>query len=121
MPLSQQFRLGGRRSFFGLREDDRRGRQIVLAKAEFRYFLPVRFLFDTYLHLRYDLGALEAVAEDLKPKSFLHGIGAEIALDTPIGPATIGVGKSFYFGRDLPENPIQQGPLLYYFSLGYQL
>lgn len=121
MPLSQQFRMGGRRSFFGLREDDRRGRQIVLAKAEFRYFLPVRILFDTYLHLRYDLGALEAVAEDLKPKSFLHGIGAEIALDTPIGPAAVGIGKSFYFGRDLPENPIQQGPFLFYFSLGYQL
>jgi NTE family protein len=121
MPLTQQFRMGGRESFVGLREDDRRGRQILLLSGEFRWFLPVRLFFDTYLRLRYDLGTISAVPEELKLKTFLHAVGAELALDTPIGPAIFGAGKAFYFARNLPENPIQQGPLLLYFVVGYQL
>ena len=34
--------------------------------------------------------------------------------------AAVGAGKSFYFNRDLPNNPVQQGPLLWYFVIGYQ-
>jgi hypothetical protein len=45
----------------------------------------------------------------------------ELALDTPIGPAVFSVGKGFYFGRDLPNNPMQEGPLLLYFMFGYVL
>jgi NTE family protein len=121
MPLTQQFRMGGRESFFGLREDDRRGRQILLVNAEFRYFLPIRLFFDTYLRIRYDLGAISAIPEELKLNTFIHGIGGELALDTPIGPAIFGGGKAFYFSRDLPQNPVQQGPFLLYFTIGYQL
>jgi NTE family protein len=121
MPLTQQFRLGGRETFFGLREDDRRGRQVLLINGELRYLLPVRVLFDTYLSVRYDLGTISAVPEELKFKNFIHGIGGEIAFDTPIGPAMFGAGKSFFLSKNLPDNPVQQGPLLFYFSLGYQL
>jgi NTE family protein len=121
MPLAQQFRMGGRDSFFGLREDDRRGRQVLLVSAELRYASPVRIVFDTYFRLRYDLGTISAVPEELKFKNFIHGIGGEIAFDTPIGPAMFGAGKAFFLSRSLPENPLQQGPLLFYFSLGYQL
>jgi NTE family protein len=121
MPLTQQFRFGGRESFFGLREDDRRGRQVLLFNAELRYFLPVRILFDTYLRVRYDIGTISAVPEELKFKNFIHGVGGELAFDTPIGPAMFGAGKSFFLSRNLPDNPVQQGPLLFYFSLGYQL
>jgi NTE family protein len=120
MPLSQQFRMGGRDSFFGLREDDRRGRQVLVANWELRYLLPVRVVFDTYVLVRYDLGTISTIPEELKFKNFLHGIGGEIAFDTPIGPAMFGAGRSFYFSRNLPNNPIQCGPLLFYFCLGYQ-
>jgi NTE family protein len=46
MPLAEQFRMGGRESFYGLREDDRRGRQLVLVNLEARYLLPVRWVFE---------------------------------------------------------------------------
>ena len=121
MPLAQQFRMGGRESFFGLREDDRRGRQIVLVNAELRYFLPVRLLFDTYVRARYDLGTISAAPEEIKFSSLLHGVGLELAFTTPIGPAVIGAGKSFYFNVALPDTPVQQGPFLVYFMVGYQL
>ncbi len=121
LPLSQEFRLGGMDDFFGVREDDRRGRQLLLFNLEYRYFLPFKLLFDTYVRVRYDLGQISELPEEIKFTSFRHGIGAELALRTPIGPAVVGAGKSFYLGRDLPQNPIQQGPLVWYFMMGYQL
>jgi NTE family protein len=119
MPLSQQFRLGGRETFFGLREDDQRGRELLLVNLEYRLLLPFRLLFDTYLRVRYDLGSISAVPEEIKFNTLRHGIGSELVLRTPIGPASVGVGKSFFLSKDLPENPIQQGPFLFYFALGY--
>lgn len=121
MPLGEQFRLGGSELMFGTREDDRRGRQLLLVNVEYRFALPFRILFASYLRARYDLGSISVIPEEIKFATLRHGIGAELALDTPIGPASFGVGKSFYFGRDLPRNPIQEGPFLLYFMLGYQL
>ncbi len=121
MPLGQQFRLGGRESMFGTREDDRRGRQILALSFEFRYKMPQRLVWDTYLRFRYDLATISAIPEQIKFSSFRHGIGAEVALDTPLGQAAFGAGKSFFLNRNLPENPFQQGPLLFYFVLGYDL
>mgnify|MGYP001608266881 FL=1 len=121
MPLGQQFRLGGRESMFGTREDDRRGRQILALNFEYRYRLPIQIVFDTYFRVRYDLATISAIPEQIKFSSFRHGIGAEVAFDTPLGQAAFGAGKSFFFNRILPENPIQQGPLLFYFVLGYEL
>ncbi len=119
MPLSQQFRLGGRETFFGLREDDSRGRELLLLNLEYRLLLPFRLLFDTYLRVRYDLGSISAVPEEIKFSTLRHGVGTELVLRTPVGPASIGIGKSFYLSKNLPENPIQQGPFLFYFALGY--
>lgn len=121
MPLAQQFRLGGRESFFGLREDDRRGRQVLLVNMEVRYQLPVRLLFDTYLRARYDLGTISAVPEEITFRSLLHGIGLELAFATPVGPASVGAGKAFYLSASGASRPVQQGPFLAYLMIGYQL
>jgi NTE family protein len=120
MPFAQEFRLGGLDSFFGTREDDRRGRELLLMNMEYRYFLPVKILFETYLRVRYDLGTISEIPEEIKFSTLRHGLGLELAFDTPIGQAAVGAGKSFFFNRDLPNNPVQQGPLLWYFVIGYQ-
>jgi NTE family protein len=121
MPLSEQFSVGGRESMFGLRDDDRRGRQIFLINFEYRLKLPFEILFDTYLKLRYDLGSVWRVREDILLRDLHHGIGAELALDTPIGPAELAVGRSFLVQRNLPNNPLSFGPYEVYFSIGYRL
>jgi NTE family protein len=121
MPLGQQFRLGGRESLFGLNEDDRRGRQMLLLNFEYRFLLPIRIVFDSYIRLRYDLGSISAVPEEIKFSTFRHGLGAELALDSPVGPIVLAVGKSFAFVRDLPQNPFQVGPFVFYFVVGYQM
>ncbi len=120
MPLGQQFRLGGRELFSGLNEDDRRGRQLLLLNLEYRLRLPVRLLFPSYLRFRYDLGSIATVPEEIKFSTFRHGMGAELALDSPVGPVILAVGKSFAFVRDLPQNPLQSGPFLLSFLVGYQ-
>lgn len=120
MPFGEQYRLGGLESMFGTREDDRRGRQLLLLNVEYRWKFPVKILFDTYLSVRYDLGTISEVPEQITLSSFRHGLGAELAFDTPVGPASIGVGRSFYF-LSTTAHPIQKGPYLFYFVVGYHL
>lgn len=121
VPLSQQFSLGGEESFFGLREFDSRGRQLFITGAEFRTIFPFRIVWDTYLRVRYDLGSIWPQREDIRLKDFHHGIGLGISLDTPLGPANLSVGRSFYIRRDLLDQPFTLGPVVGYFSFGYPI
>ncbi len=121
LPTTEQFSLGGFKSFYGLNEDDSRGRQIFLVNLEYRYWLPFKVIFETYLKARYDFGTISLQPEELKFANFHHGLGGEIDLDTPIGPAAFGFGKAFYFRRDLPNSPVTAGPLVFYFAVGTSL
>ncbi len=120
LPLSQQYSLGGQSSFFGMRENEFRGRQIFLSSLEYTFKLPFYIFFDTYFRLRYDLGSTWPEQEQIKFKDLRHGIGASISFDTPIGPADFSVGRSFLFIKNLPNNPISWGDVLFYFSIGYK-
>lgn len=121
LPITEQFSLGGQSTFFGLREDDSRGRQFVVASLEYRFHVPWKIFFDTYVKARYDFGSLWAVPEAIRLADLRHGLGLSLAFDTPIGPAEFSVGSSFYFRKDLLEHPLSLGPVLFYFSIGYPL
>jgi NTE family protein len=121
LPITEQYSLGGFQSFLGLREDDSRGRQMFLGNLEYRLRFPFKLIFDTYLKLRYDLGTISLVPEELKFSNFHHGLGVELALDTPLGPASFGAGQSFFIRKNLPNSPIAVGPILFYFSIGPSL
>jgi len=119
LPITEQFSLGGQESFYGLREDNSRGRQLFVASLEYRYQPPFKIFFDTYFTARYDLGSIWSNAAEIHLQDLRHGIGVGLAFDTPIGPAEFAVGQSFFFRRDLLNNPISRGPFLGYFSIGY--
>ncbi len=121
LPLSQQFSLGGEDSFFGLLENDSRGRQIFLINIEDRILLPLRFVWNTYFRLRYDFGSIWAEQSAITLRDLHHGVGVGLAIDTPIGPASFSVGRSFYVRRDLLNRPLTLGPIVSYFSLGLPL
>ena len=121
LPITEQFSLGGQESFFGLREDNARGRQMVVASLEYRYESPVSIFFDTYLTARYDFGSIWSGAEEIRLGDLLHGIGLGIAFDTPVGPAEFSVGRGFFFRKDLLNNPVSFGPVVGYFRIGYAL
>ena len=119
LPLSEQYSLGGQNSFFGMRDNEFRGRQIFLTSLEYRYEVPFKIFFDTYFSLRYDLGSTWPVLEELRFADLRHGIGASLSFDTPVGPADFSVGKSFLFVKNLPGNPLSLGDTFFYFSIGY--
>lgn len=119
LPLSQQFSFGGQNSFFGLREYEFRGRQILLTSLEYRYKLPVKLFFDTYLKARYDLGSIWEEREQIRFKDLRHGVGATVSFNTPVGPADFSVGKSFYFINKLSSSAIVWGRTFFYFTIGY--
>ncbi|HEY7751221.1 MAG TPA: BamA/TamA family outer membrane protein, partial [Ignavibacteriaceae bacterium] len=119
LPLSEQFTLGGQYSFFGMHENEFRGRQIFLASLMYQYKLPLNIFFDTYLSFRYDLGSTWEVQEQIRFKDLKHGIGGTISFDTPIGPADFSIGRSFLIRQEGEGSSVSWGDVLFYFSIGY--
>jgi len=120
-PMSEEFSLGGQQNFFGFREDNARGKQLLAASLEYQYKLPFSIYFDTYFKARYDLGAVWAKTEEIRLEDLKHGIGLTLGLDTPIGPADFSIGRSFYLRTDLLHHPVSFGPFVLYFSIGYPI
>ncbi len=121
MPLSKQFSLGGESMLYGAREDDRFGRQIFLANLEYRLALPFKIIWDTYASIRYDIGAAWPEPQNIRIVDMQHGIGGSLSIDSPLGPVTLAIGRSFIIQQDVPKTPFAWGPVLMYFSLGYPL
>ncbi|MEO8666382.1 MAG: BamA/TamA family outer membrane protein [Ignavibacteria bacterium] len=120
-PLTEQFSLGGEKSFFGMVEDELRGRQILTTSLEYRYMFPYKIFFDTYFMLRYDLGNVWQVQEDIRFKDLRHGLGLTTSFDTPVGEASFSVGRSFIIKKGLTEDSFIFGPYNFYFSIGYDI
>ena len=117
LPLVENFNFGGEENFFGFRQFENRGRQIFKASLAYRYKSPINILFDTYFRIRYDLGSVWLEPSSIKLNSLRHGVGFTTILDTPIGPASFSVGKSFF--NNGSNNVF--GPTLAYFSIGKYL
>lgn len=119
LPFLEFFNLGGEGSFFGLKEEAERGRQLLKGGLQYMYLLPINFFFDSYFYGRYDIGAIWLQPDEIKLSGFKHGFGTGLAFDTPLGPAKFSVGKSFYF----VQNPysVVFGPTEFYFAIGINL
>jgi len=99
-PFSENFRLGGLQSFYGLHQNELYGRQLFLASLEYRYRLPLVFrknlLFrGFYLSARYDFSGIWPEPQLVFNKEdFFSGIGAAISVDTILGPLIIAAGRT---------------------------
>ncbi len=93
-PFSEQFKLGGRESFYGLRECALQGRHAFLASLEYRYLFRKIWLFDTYISLRYDIVAVWEGELLIQAKDFINGRGLALSLKTPLGPFSIAYGQT---------------------------
>jgi NTE family protein len=119
IPVTELYSIGGQNSFFGMRENEYRGRQIFLASLEYRYKIPFEIFFDAYFKFRYDLGSVWEFQDQIRFKDLRHGIGTSLSFNTPIGPADFSIGRSFLFKKNLPGYPLSWGELFFYFSIGY--
>jgi NTE family protein len=119
LPLSQQFNFGGQSIFAGYRDYEFRGRQIFISSLQYRYKLPFKIYFDTYIKLRYDIGSSWINQEKIRLDDLRHGIGLTVSFDTPIGPADFMVGRSLYLKDTSPKRILSRGPFMFYFTIGY--
>ena len=101
LPFSENFRLGGLHSFFGLAENEYYGRQLFATSAEYRYRLPFKMgnnnlLIDaTYFLIRYDFAGIWNEPEYLfTSDDFFSSLGGAIAFDTFLGPLYLGYGRT---------------------------
>jgi NTE family protein len=102
-----------------MREEEERGRQLLLGHVEYRLRVPVEFIFPTYASVRYDVGAVWQRVQAIQLSSLKHGVGVSIGFDTPIGPARFSLGRAFSF-RGGPGGVVM-GPILGYFSIGMRI
>jgi NTE family protein len=90
LPIYDKFYLGGSRSFSGYSVDQLVGDKYLLSNFEVRLG-PV---YGVYLSFRYDAGQVFGRFEEVRPKGLRHSWGAALALDTPLGPFSIGYGRA---------------------------
>jgi NTE family protein len=116
MPLPEMFSFGGQKDFMGFYEDENLGRQKFLSSLGLMYDMPYDLFFPTYVNVRYDLGSVWETPEAIKFNGLRHGIGIELAFDTPLGPAEFALGNHFFF----VQNPYKMiwGPLRAVFQIG---
>jgi len=94
LPFSEYFRFGGLKSFMGLHNKELIGRQTLISNIEYRYKMPFKLVTDTYLGLRYDIGAIwEEPNLVIESKDFFYGSGVWLGFDTLVGPLIFGYGK----------------------------
>jgi NTE family protein len=101
LPFSENFRIGGLHSFFGLHENQYFGRQVVTSSVEYRYRTPFKLgqgnlLFDDlYFLFRYDFGGIWDDPELVfTSDDFFSALGGALALDTFLGPFYLGYGRT---------------------------
>ena len=93
-PFSEQFRIGGEETFYGLREGEMQGRHMLLASLECRALLWRSRLLDLYIALRADVGAVWEKVVDVSAEDFINGRGAALQLKSPLGPFSIAYGRT---------------------------
>jgi len=120
LPRMEQFSLGGMNSFYGLSEDELRGRQMVLGSLSYQIGIPHALFFPTFVSFRYDIGAMWLVPETIKFEALVHGLGAQVGLKTPVGLAKFGIGENFRFSN-VKTKPIDFNQPHFYFSIGANL
>lgn len=107
-PFPVQYTLGGLDSFFGLVEEQKRGRHFLRASFEYRFALPWGLWADWYTGIRVDWGAIWENNSSVKSKDLFYGVGAYLAADTVLGPMVLAYGRT------------QWGSSAIYVSLGRQ-
>lgn len=103
-PFFEMFTLGGMDSFYGFRKNEFWGRRLIGTSLELRYFIPSRVPVRTFLHLRYDLGAIwKNSLSQVRWDDFTYGVGLRCSFETPAGAFSFAYGqnsqrrKEYYF------------------------
>lgn len=128
LPFSEMFFLGGAGSpyshrFIGLKENDRIGRNIAALGANFRYSPPFDLIFPSSFLLYYNAGNVWQNRADMSLGNVIHGFGAGVNWDTPLGPASFTAGKAFTFDSETnndDNSSVRFAETVFYFNFGHE-
>ncbi len=128
-PLAEKFFLGGpgngySKRFIGLKECDLPGNNIASAGVSLNYSPSFAVIFPTTAALHYNLGNAWEKREEISFSSLLHGIGASLMWETPLGPAELTLSKAFALkpvegNGGTSSSSIRFSDTLLYFSIGH--
>jgi len=127
LPLSEQFFLGGpgnsgSRRFVGLKPYDLIGSNMATAGMQIAYRAPFEIIFPTSLTFSYNAGNVWHQRKEISLSRLIHGAGAGIVWNTPVGPARLSLSKAFAFLReedDSQSSSLRFSDTVWYFSLGH--
>ncbi|MEI8031941.1 MAG: patatin-like phospholipase family protein [Chlorobiaceae bacterium] len=131
-PLAEKYFLGGPGSnyskrFIGLKECDLPGNNIASAGVSLNYTPTYAIIFPATAALHYNVGNAWDKRENISFTSLLHGVGASLIWDTPLGPGQLTISKAFSLkpkttlqesGSAAPSS-IRFSDTLLYFSIGH--
>ena len=128
LPFSEMFFLGGAgspysRRFIGLKENDLIGRNMASLGASFRYSPPIDLIFPSSLLLYYNTGNVWQNRTAMSLADLVHGFGAGINWETPLGPASFTAGKAFTIDDEADgknNSGLRFSETVLYFSLGHE-
>ncbi len=128
LPFSEMFFMGGAGSpyshrFIGLKENDRIGRNIAALGANFRYKPSFDLIFPSSFLLYYNAGNVWQQRTDMSLGALIHGFGAGVNWDTPLGPASFTAGKAFTFDSETDNDDnssIRFAETVFYFNFGHE-
>ncbi len=107
LPRSEYFRLGGARLFPGLYESQWVGTQLLHGSVAWRMRLPLRILFDTYLECRIAASGVWQHPAAVQLRELGYAVGASLLWATPLGPASVTIGRGLRYRRGIYWTPIR--------------
>ncbi len=128
LPFPEMFFLGGAgspysRRFIGLKENDLIGKNIATLDANFRYSPPFDLIFPSSFLLYYNAGNVWQHRSEMSTGDIIHGFGAGLNWETPLGPASFTAGKAFTIddeGNDDDRSSVRFAETVFYFSFGHE-
>ncbi len=94
LPFSENFRMGGLHSFYGLHENEYFGKQLFITNIEYRLKLPIKMIGGSYFSMRYDFaGIWDDPALIFTSDDFFSALGGCLAFDTMLGPLYFAWGR----------------------------
>ncbi|WP_294347890.1 BamA/TamA family outer membrane protein [Prosthecochloris sp.] len=128
LPFSEMFFLGGAgspysRRFIGLQENDLIGRNVASLGANFRYSPSFDIIFPSSFLLYYNAGNVWQNRSEMSTEDIIHGFGAGLNWETPLGPASFTAGKAFIFDdeeNDDGDSGIRFAETVFYFNFGHE-
>jgi NTE family protein len=108
VPFSEFFYFGGQKSFPGLYEREKIGRQFLQAGLDFRYQIGWNLPIDAFLKAKYTVGAAwERADAQIDGSDFLHSFSISAAVNSLLGPIQATYGS------------VVDGRSQFYFSIGF--